>query len=810
MEPIDSGYERLRALIPEVVAYMGSVQTEADTRLKVIDRILTEVLHWPLDQVMTEQPADSGFADYACKVGDRFRLILEAKKDGRSLGIESRPAGSAFKLSGPVFGDANAREGLTQAMRYCGAKNTELACVTNGREWIVLRGGRNGDGLDSWDGHAFVFPTLTSVEEQFQLFYDLLSYEACQRFNFRARFQEAEGQPIRTSVFQKAYRASGSAKFIRGGDLSADTERIMTSFFERLSGDQDPTMIEQCFVTSAESEYADTHLAKIAESIVDRIQDLDTGSGEQLVNVIERVHAAQSHGFVLIVGTKGAGKSTFVTRFFSKVMSRRLSSKCEVIRLDLGITDGDQSKLASWLDQRLIEVCEKELFDGGAPTFAELQGMFFDEYTRLRKGPLADLYDADRAAFHIRFGDRIDDWRTNRQQDYIQGLIRHIVSSKLCLPVFVFDNSDQFDIEFQQRVYQYARSIYEQSICLIILPITDRTSWQLTKHGSLQSFEHEALFLPTPKTEAIIRKRIEFIDSKIAIERQRGQGEYFTSRGITLDIKNIEAFVRSLQRVFLQESETSRWIGELANHDLRRTLGLAKSLISSPHLKVEDLVKAHLAGENQVIPSWRVARALIRGHYDIYPAKQHSLVQNIYALNSDLPTTPLLALRILQLLADVPPREHEGAAIQVSEVSAYFAGMNIDSRPVLLWLDEMLQTGLVLNYDPTVRTVDEAGSVEISPAGARHLAWGTGNMQYTAAMAEVTPVLTEEVFKALRYDIRPHDWRARAARFIDYLAVEDAMYCTIPDNPSFQSQTRILPMLQRTAAQLRQFQSSGR
>ena len=155
---------------------------------------------------------------------------------------------------------------------------------------------------------------------------------------------------------------------------------------------------------------------------------------------------------------------------------------------------------------------------------------------------------------------------------------------------------------------------------------------------------------------------------------------------------------------------------ELANHDLRRTLGLAKALISSPHLQVEDLVKAHLAGGNQVVPSWRVARALVRGHYDIYPAKQHSLVQNIYALNSDLPTTPLLALRILQLLADVPPSEHEGAAIQVGEVVAYFAGMNIDSRPVLLWLDEMLQTGLILNYDPTVRTVDEAGSVEIGRA----------------------------------------------------------------------------------------------
>lgn len=149
MEPLDAAFEKFRAIHKEVAGYINSVETESDTRLKVVDRILIEVLSWPYETVFAEKAADGGFADYTCTVSGRNRLILEAKKDGRSLGCESRTAGSSFKLSGPAFKTEAAAEGIKQAVRYCGAKNAELGCVTNGREWIVLRGNRLGDGLDS-------------------------------------------------------------------------------------------------------------------------------------------------------------------------------------------------------------------------------------------------------------------------------------------------------------------------------------------------------------------------------------------------------------------------------------------------------------------------------------------------------------------------------------------------------------------------------------------------------------------------------------------------------------------------------------
>lgn len=777
-------------LVEEVSEYINSVETEVDTRLKIIDRVLVEVLHWPHADISTEAASDDGFADYACHVQGRFRLILEAKRDGRSLGCEGRASGHPYKLNGPVFKDEAAREGIAQAIKYCGAKNAELACVTNGREWIVFRGNRIGDGLDTREGIAFVFSNLVEVEEHFALFYSLLSYDAVATFGYRPYFQEAEGQPIRTAVFNRAFREAGSARFLAGGELAADLDKMMTSFFQRLTGDQDPDLLELCFVETPESNHADARLAKIAEDIIARIQSLDTGKGSALAQLISRAQESRRHEFVLVVGTKGAGKSTFISRFFGTALSTRIASKCMVVQVDLKNSTGDAASVVDWLDTNLLSAAESAIFPD-APEFSEIEGMFFDEYTRLRKGPWAALYDRDKTDFQAKFGDRIESMRRDDRHEYIRGLIRHVVNGRQLLPVIVFDNADHFDIEYQQKVYQYARSIYEEALCLVLLPITDRTSWQLTKHGALQSFEHEALFLPTPPTDEIIRKRIEFIERRVEAERKRPDDRYFVGRGISLRLEDLDAFVRTLQRVFLQTSEVSKWIGDLANYDVRRTLNLARAFIGSPHLKVSDLLKAFVGRSAVDVPPHRCARALIRLHYDVYPAGQHDFVQNVFVLSGDLATTPLLGPRLLQLLADVPVREHEGAVIEISEIVAYFTGMNIENRAVLLWLDAMLKTGLLLNYDPTVQDIAHATRVEISPAGHQHLYWATGNTEYVSAMADTTRLLTPATYHEMKQHPREYEWRQRTRTFLDYLLREDEMYCVLPEHDAYQSQRRL-------------------
>src|SRR4051812_41358807 len=82
--PIDQAYERLLKIKSEIELALLTGPNESDTRLKVVDRFLLEVMEWKHEAIFTEPPTASGYIDYLLTIGERRgALILEAKKVGR-------------------------------------------------------------------------------------------------------------------------------------------------------------------------------------------------------------------------------------------------------------------------------------------------------------------------------------------------------------------------------------------------------------------------------------------------------------------------------------------------------------------------------------------------------------------------------------------------------------------------------------------------------------------------------------------------------------------------------------------------------
>jgi hypothetical protein len=100
---IDQAFERLLKIKSEIKAAIAAGPNEADTRLKVLDRILFEVLEWKHDAVFAEPPTPSGYIDYLLTISERRgAMVVEAKKVGR-LGPGTMVNETMnVKLSGPV------------------------------------------------------------------------------------------------------------------------------------------------------------------------------------------------------------------------------------------------------------------------------------------------------------------------------------------------------------------------------------------------------------------------------------------------------------------------------------------------------------------------------------------------------------------------------------------------------------------------------------------------------------------------------------------------------------------------------------
>jgi hypothetical protein len=330
----------------------------------------------------------------------------------------------------------------------------------------------------------------------------------------------------------------------------------------------------------------------------------------------------------------------------------------------------------------------------------------------------------------------------------------------------------------------------------VIMPITDKTSWQLSRQGALQSFENEALLLPTPSPKQVLEKRINFVLKKMDDDPHKDRGTYFVGKGIRVGVSDLMKFVRGLQEVFLNTDKAVYIIGQLANHSIREVLELARDVVNSPHIGLDETFKAYVLGSALHVPDYKTRRALVRGRYDVYVPSSSKFVHNVFDLNAELETSPLLGLRILQALKDgvVLYGDTKSRYTLKSDLFNYMLAMGIERRAVSLWLDALLKKVLILNYDPTRVDAESASQLEVSPSGELHLYWGLGNYDYLLAMAETTAILNQAAFGDLENASRGQGSRRAhdvIGVFTSYLRSEDQAFCRPPDHESYKGQHQL-------------------
>ncbi|HMH24703.1 MAG TPA: hypothetical protein VK563_23165 [Puia sp.] len=794
MEKIDVAYQKFEKILDEISSYSDTIFSEQDSRIKIIDRILLEVLGFNYADISTEPKSGDGYIDYLIKFNNIPKFILEAKRDGLKFAIDESYSGRYFKLNGPVFKDPTIQAGIKQAIYYSAMEGVDLACLSNGRTWIIFRANRVAENKNVFDGKGFVFASLESLKKEFKLFYELLSPDGINSLKYKAIFQDVDGLKLRSKQDAHIIRDENHLSIMDRGKFSYEIDRVMNEFFSKLNGETDPNLLIKCFVETKESYAAEQKLKRLSEELITKIRTLETQEGALLQELIERVKTTQRHEFVLLVGGKGAGKSTFVERFFKISLSKKMRDQIILIRINVGESSGDINNIIGWLDQTVLEECETILFDG-APTYDQLVSIFFYEYKRLSEGSWRVLYESNKEQFKIEFGKHIEQRRETRPMEHIKRLIGDITKSRFKIPCIVFDNADHFGIDFQEKIFQYARSIYEREICLIIVPITDRTSWELSKQGAIQSFENEKLFLPTPAPSKIIEKRIEYLQEIITSDEQT-KVKYFLGKGIKLEISNIEYFVKCLQQIFLKNPLILKWVGNLSNLDIRRCLDLTRDIIASPQLSFEELFATRFTGRHEEFPikEYKVKNAIIKKTYTSYPTGHHSFVQNLFFAIDNLNSSPILSIRILQLLLDRKnQRNKEDDFLAIGTVIEYFGNMGIESMTTLNHMDFLLKKGLINSYDPTILDINQSKKVELSPSGHEHYAWGFYDDDYLFMMIEVTPITDQDLYNYISEYY--YNWNYKnniILHFLNFLEAEDKQFCIIPDHLSYSGQKQIL------------------
>lgn len=790
---IDQAKEIFDKLYPEWVENKDRIETEQDARFQVIDRMLTEVLGWERKEIKTEPHVESGFVDYLVTTARRGRLVVEAKRIDKLLIDTKNPKFASYKVSGPAL--QSARDGLDQAKRYCLDTAVPFAALTTGFEWIGFWALRT-DGRPPAEGKAIAFPDLQSVHDHFAEFYDLFSKEGTQANLYQVRIHEAEGLQVRQAESLEPAIEKSEIRLLHKTSLAADLESIFRQFFSTMSGDSDPNMLAQCFVESKESREADVSLEKITRNLINRVDVVESAEGGELESHIRSAVVRERGEFVLIIGNKGAGKSTFIERFFRLVLERKLRDHCLLVRIDLADSGGDLTKVGQWLTGRAKQEIERALFKKGTPTYEELQGIFYSEYERWKFGEHKFLYGRDKGAFKERFGDHIGNIVNEQPETYVGRLLQHAVASRKLMPCVVFDNTDHFPQAYQEQVFQYAQSLHRSVFSFVICPITDRTIWQLSKSGPLQSYDTSSFYLPVPSTKEVLSKRVSYLKSKLDAESKKDKADYVLTKGMRLTIQDIGAFAASIDDIFVKTEFVSRMVGWLSNHDIRRSLKISQRIITSPIVSIEELIKTYVTQDSRGIPRMRIAQALLFGDYNQFNQDANEYILNLFAVEPEQITSPLLKMSMLRVLMDLEfgAMNVENAYMSVEDIQNYFEPCGVDRGFVKRGLAHLLDYRLVEPYDPTEHVVHEGLRVRVTHSGQIHHEFAQRNLVYIQSMALTTPMRDRGVVDAIRGVLQARgrlereDWDQIRKTFMEYVLAEDKALISLPNIEMYGSQ----------------------
>ena len=596
MAGLDSAFEKTKDIIDAAVLNLQGIKTEEDTKLQIITRIITEGLGWSFSDIGAEVKHDNGYSDYLLSSDGNPALIIEAKRIGSlEIGVTENRRLRHLKISGP--GLRNALVGIDQVARYSTQEGLPIAVLTDGLTWIIFKPFILGENFKNKE--AFVFPSLYAVLDDFSTFYELLSKKLLGKKAYNIIFDKLHQNRLLLTQSLFAPLEKSKIKISQKSNLAFDLDKVFSNFFTRLTGDNNSDMLIDCFVETRESRIADFSLEKITANVLGNISPADKDVDRELANLIEDAVEVESGQTIFIVGPTGAGKSTFLDRFFRKTLSNSLRQRCLVVNVNCLDASGREETVLQWLTENIVASLENLIYQDGAPSWNELQGLYYSEYQRRVRGVDAQLYKRDRDKFKEKFGEFLDLKVEEDREGYLKRILLDAVHNRKKLPILVIDNTDEYSIEYKKTIFQFVQSLRRHANhCLLIFPVTDKSAWSFSKTDIFGIYQSRSFFLPTPAPREVFRKRIDFLKRNLSenVGEER-RSSYFSSRGIKISIDDLSRFARVLEDVFVNQDYTSSLIGELTNYNIRRTLLLSKRVITSSVFKIDDLIRSFVTRE---------------------------------------------------------------------------------------------------------------------------------------------------------------------------------------------------------------------
>ena len=618
---------------------------EAETRKKLIDRIVSEVLGWTDNDVSYEErvseDGNTTYADYIVRTANTSFLI-EAKRIGVSL--LPVPRKRKVKLSGSFMTGA-CGDAIKQAREYCRKKSIPYAVVTNGAQWIIFPAVRT-DQVEFSSSYAIVFDSLeNALGEEIDYFKSLLSRDGVIEGNLGVELIGRNSDQLEERRLKNFYKGQQTRPSNPIYPLIENA--VLTSFSDSIV-DKDPSLLEKCYVKNADRTKFDNRIQMHLQKSEPLFQSqprrpLRKKDINALPDSIRASIDAMRPIAILILGTVGTGKTTFL-QYTRKVSAKDyfLKQKDKVYPhwIEADFRDFSKNEIPiEFLYKQLFEYIKKDEYFSDYNR--SIRSSYKDDIDALKTGPMY-LLAKDEEKFNEKISEIIlSDY--NAVTPYVDKLIKYGASK---CPIFlVIDNVDQFEDEgVQSKIFSDAMALAARLKLNLIMSMRESTYVQHRSSPTFDAFDFDPIHIEPPEIPAVLSRRF-----FMAKQQLNGvSGEFVALNGANFKVDDLSTFIDIVQSSVLG-TEVGKRIDVLANHDVRLALRMTREFLAKGYTDPAKAINRYKTEGRYILPKQEAFRSILLGNQAVY-SEQYSVIGNPFDSRLGRTQEQLLRLFVLSAL----------------------------------------------------------------------------------------------------------------------------------------------------------------
>lgn len=519
---------------------------------------------------------------------------------------------------------------------------------------------------------------------------------------------------------------------------------------------------------------------------------IDTTPGRYDAGIFgETVEGAlsESEGSVfLLLGGIGAGKSTFLKRFFHFV--RRHFIEHMGVWFYVPFLKAPQlQNLESYVYATVLD----QIRDRYGHLDLETREALLDAYRGQIEALNKTLLNAERltdSEYQRRLNIYLEKWTADAPA-YVRALLGSLRRRGKAI-VICIDNVDQLAPDYQHEIFLLSQRIAGQLRSVTIVALREESFYTASIQRTFTAYTSRKFHISSPAFRKLISTRLKYARGVLA--RPDNEVRLILRSGMSMDREAIDHFLQILEMsLFGHNRNIARFIECVSYGNMREALDMFASFLYSGNTDVDKMLGIYSENGRYYVAFHEFAKAVILGDRRFY-REAESKVLNVFDVGPERNSSHFTSLRLLSFLM-----QYHGAAsaegrgyAPISLTLGAFVDIMDNEEDFLRTADRLIRKALIEVDTRSSESIQGANYVRITPSGWYYLEYLSRAFAYLDLMLQDTPVNSRTVYSSLLDQIKRVELAVdtaatkeeklelrfkRVDTFLDYLEHEEESEC---------------------------------